>query len=223
MPILGSHTIYLCILHERKLMKRLILLSLVLLIVFVGTALPAFADGVFFNGTLSDTLPSMADRPDDCGALSGTTGAYYYTTHSVQLTDSNLWGYLDFYNSLDIVVTIYPEGGFDPAAPLTNCMEVMDDDASALSLAAGSYTFVVTSYDESAVGSYEFAFGHPGVAEGDFFEAEVLPNGRPNDDGSGCATTVNDGKGYYFQAEPFVPDITGLYTYYDLYEEYGRI
>ncbi len=36
----------------------------------------------------------------------------------------------------------------------------MDDDASALSLAAGSYTFVVTSYDESAVGSYEFAFGH---------------------------------------------------------------
>ncbi len=202
-------------------MKRLILLSLLVLVLFVGTVLPAFADGVFFSGTLTDTLPSMTDRPDDCGFLSGTAGIYYYTTHTVQLTDSPFMGYFDFYNALDIVVTVYPEGGFDPLDPLANCVAVLDNDETGITLAPGSYTFVVTSYDEGAVGTYEFAFGYPGIGESAFSEALLLPNGRPNSDGIGCTSTINEGAGYLYVAEAIVLDISGLYSYYDLYDYSG--
>ncbi|MBK8029596.1 MAG: hypothetical protein IPK17_08795 [Chloroflexi bacterium] len=201
-------------------MKRLILLVTLMLVLFAATAVPTFADGsVFFSGTLDISSPAMVDRPDGCGALYGGSGPFYYTTQTVNLTDAAYWGFYDFYSWVDIVVIIYPEGGFDPLNPLANCVTMLDY-AQSLSLTPGSYTFVTTSYDDGGTGSYEFAFGYPGLANFSASEwLDILPDGRPDDDGNGCTQIADDPAGYLYGYEPFTPEISGVYTYYDLYEE----
>lgn len=200
-------------------MKRLILLVTLMLVLFAATAVPTFADGsVFFSGTLDISSPAMVDRPDYCGGLSGGSGPFYYTTQTVNVADAAGWGFYDFYSWVDIVVIIYPEGGFDPLNPLANCVAVLDEADQGLPLAPGNYTFVTTSYSDGDTGEYEFAFGYPGLAAGGGW-LDILPDGRPDDDGNGCTQIANDPDGYLYDYEEFTPEISGVYTYYDLYEE----
>ncbi|MFN8528357.1 MAG: hypothetical protein U0670_07085 [Anaerolineae bacterium] len=204
-------------------MKRLVLFSMVMIVLMIVTALPTFADGGFYSGTLDSSLPSMSQRVDDFGCGTTTPGTYYYTTQTIQISAS-YQGYYDFFNSLDVIVTLYPEGTFDPSNPLANCVVSLDDVEMSFPVASGTYTMVITAYDDGATGTFEFALGYPGVGESSFYEADLLPLGRPNDDANSCAQLDNGGEaGYYFTNEVFIPEASGQYTYYDLYDEEGTV
>lgn len=76
---------------------------------------------------------------------------------------------------IDVVIQLYPEGGFDPSDPMANCIGAADD-AGIFELAAGDYDIVVTTYWEDDAGVYYFEITAP--------EASAVPCPYPLPGGS---------------------------------------
>lgn len=125
------------------------------------------------SGTLTLADPTF-NRPVTCGALSGVGTAVHFdaipftvstggtVTISLEAADG---GSITPSGSAgqgpDTFFVLYGPGGFNSASPLTNCVAISDDIASAAnrrsrisqSLAAGSYTIVMTSFDNTPTAS----------------------------------------------------------------------
>lgn len=120
------------------------------------------------SGTLTLADPTF-NRPVTCAALSGVGTAVHFdaipftvstggtVTISLEAADGgsitpNAGG-----AGPDTFFVLYGAGGFNSASPLTNCLAINDDISGATnrrsrfsqSLAAGSYTVVLTSFDNT--------------------------------------------------------------------------
>ncbi|MCA9909235.1 MAG: hypothetical protein KC519_11345, partial [Anaerolineae bacterium] len=80
------------------------------------------------------------------------SGDYAYTDLSWTDGDpTTIDGYLGF----------FPEGGFNPASPATGCIDA-GDDGTTITLAAGRYTMVVTTFASNVAGPYNLQMVGPG-------------------------------------------------------------
>jgi len=128
-----------------------------------------------FSGELTESSPTFA-RPRDCSTAGPVS--YYGTqefdvdetgTYTVQTTDANLFD--PEMGPKDTYLALYQDS-FDPANPLTNCVEVNDDikfpdnvlSRITQTLTAGHYIIVVTTpYGIYVTGTYKGTIsGGPG-------------------------------------------------------------
>lgn len=137
--------------------------TLLLIALLFASVLPVFAGVSTFTGAI----------PSSAGAMSGVYACTLhgwdvnYITKTVNVTASGDYviydtGYYDSDDStLDILVNFYSQGNFNPAAPLNNCVDGVDDSGTA-TLGAGTYTMVISSYEELKTGNFTFSFDGPG-------------------------------------------------------------
>jgi hypothetical protein len=154
-------------------LRKRALWALVLGIILLVFAFPAFAGTTTFSGTLTLSDPVYPyGRPDTptCSIQIDDLlpNKYHFQTRQISVSVTGTYNYLDLFDTIDIEVAVF-NGPFDPNNPLTNCMTSMDD-AETITLEAGkTYLLAITSWDMPNVGSYAFRLTGPG----DVFEVEV--------------------------------------------------
>lgn len=151
-------------------MKRIAVLSVLVVALLIVGALPALAASSSFTGTLTPSNPQYpVGRPDnaDCGIVIDDLlpEKYVYRLMNVMVTETGTYSYLDDRGSnpsfIDIEVAVF-DGPFDPNSPMTNCITSMDDSVN-VNLEAGKvYIFSVTSWDIPTTGPYGFTLTGPG-------------------------------------------------------------
>lgn len=133
-----------------------------------ATTTEASPSGTF--GRFRNVLPNC--QIDDIGSrfyelrtlTVGTTGNYTFTDES----------------SLDAILGIY-DGGFNPADSTENCVIGLDDgsngqDGSAVTLNAGTYTVMFSSFDQNETGVATYDYTGPGVLTvGPLASPETVP------------------------------------------------
>ncbi|MFN8528363.1 MAG: hypothetical protein U0670_07115 [Anaerolineae bacterium] len=207
-------------------MKRVLGIGTVVFVALFVTAMPTFAfTSGFYSGTLDLSDASMDVRAGyDCSGTGGLVGmdVFYYETDTLIVpADGMFYGYVDFFDPTDVFVVLYPQGAFDPSNPAANCFATFDDEKEDVNVPAGSYTMVVTTFNEDESGGYRFALGYPGVATGDFFVSDGTMPARPNDNAASCDSLTpfaESGSYPYVYETNWTPVVSGPYTYYDLYQ-----
>lgn len=148
--------------------KKFVLLFAVVVVLLFAVVLPAFAATNTFTGTLSASDPSFNRNTGNCGGLSGVGTNVHYQVFSVNVSDSGDYAYYDVGifdadpATLDTFVSFYPSGGFNAADATSGCVDSADDIGT-ISLAQGNYTMVVSTFDNGAVGDFEFTLTGPGT------------------------------------------------------------
>lgn len=116
---------------------------------FFGTASAANAVTTEIPVTLTDSdpvFPGFADCKKDAAV-----GDYAYVLQTLTVSETDTYDYVDLRppggDLVDICVGIYAPSNFDPSAPNSNAVAIMDDIDS-VSLSAGvTYTVVTTTYE----------------------------------------------------------------------------
>lgn len=103
---------------------------------------------------------------DSCAT--GSTGAAgfraqdnsNYETYTLTVSQTDTYEYVDVgggSDPVDIIVAVYPLGGFNPESPSTNCLHASDDrSVPTWSLSAGSYTILIGTYIPNWTGVTNF-------------------------------------------------------------------
>lgn len=103
-------------------------------------------NGLFFN----------SGQPCD---LTPSAGIRYYETKTITVTTAGMYTLLDQFDPVDAGLGIY-SGTFNPASPATNCVTSSEDGFSA-TLAAGTYTIVLTSLGTNTFGNVTYRLRGP--------------------------------------------------------------
>ncbi|MBI1259185.1 MAG: hypothetical protein GC204_17075 [Chloroflexi bacterium] len=108
-----------------------------------------------------------------------------YTADDIGLGDGDL-------TTPDGYIIFYPQGGFDPANSPNNCVDAVDDTGT-LTLAAGRYTMVITTFSNGATGPVIYSIDGPGEVN---ILSDVCANPLPS---SGTAVlAIPNGAPAYF-------------------------
>ncbi len=145
------------------MLKRFLLSTgtLLLITLLFVNVFPVLAGESFFTGNIP--AASSMSGVYSCGSLGWDV---YYITKTVDVTVAGDYviydtGYFDSDTStIDILVNFYA-GTFDPAQPYSHCVAGVDDSGTA-TLGAGTYTMVISSYNELDSGNFTFRFTGPG-------------------------------------------------------------
>jgi hypothetical protein len=117
------------------------------------------------DSTLSVTVTD-SDPVFDASAYCGEdSGSFFYTTRSVTVSESGDYDVVDTRigeSPIDGCLYIYPSGSFNPASPGDNLVGFVDDDDT-LTVDAGAYTMVFSTYDIGNTGLVEYLITGPGT------------------------------------------------------------
>jgi hypothetical protein len=142
---------------------RLSLLAAAAVLCAAGSA---HADILTYTG--DTTNGPTYDRPfDDFTGLSGFGAGVSYSTFTFTVAAAGSYTFLTT-GAFDTFVFLY--SSFDPSQPLNNGIAGNDDllpgfttSGFATTLAAGTYTYVVTGFDNTEFGAFSTTIGGPGV------------------------------------------------------------
>jgi hypothetical protein len=200
-----------------------------LLVIFIAiNTLPVSAQ-TNFSGTLANTDPTITSRANSIslgfqGTACETTRAdtYYYDTFTFQVSVD---GYYEFDStaSFDETIILY-NGSFDPSAPLTNCIQMNDDDPAggtlearipAVYLTAGTnYVLVATSFCCGSTGTYSINMRYLGATYTPPTAADcpVFLDGRINscDTGTSVVLYGQADADDYWRLDVYAADGSGL-------------
>lgn len=162
--------------------KSAILTAILLIALLTIGAATVLAATNTFTGTLTSSNSMGTRFVTGCAGSSGA-GTFYYAAFTVDVSQAGDYTYTDvgFFDgnptTIDGYIGFFPDGGFNPASPTAGCVDA-GDDSTTITLGAGRYTMVVTSFSQNVTGTYILQLVGPGeitYAAG----ADVCPNPLP--------------------------------------------